>query len=222
MYAILDGVAWGQSKSTPERAYFFQMGAPEVLFTYAIISPGSGDNWTFRHYFWDTPEGAIPPQFHPTLRQIEYDNSNSTLRGLCTVPNPANDQIMETAPCASGTFDAGGLLALNLTSFGALISASNDTTVMSAVRAQDRGWSPGPSGPPSFILKEIDKVSGEPRETVVSTGVTKVSDCTELKVCIAGTGRTPGSVVDAEVLATLGLALMSQAKFASSCNEPKH
>ena len=222
MYAILDGKSYNDPRYVTNVAYFYQQGNPNALFTYEIANPDDDDLWTFTLRNWDTQQSSIPLDFYPTLQYVQYEFINDTMNGNCTVPTAPGSANTTSLACMTGMFDPGNFLHLNMTSAVPLnntanASATPSTTV--SLRAMDKQWSFSDDAP-SLILRQTDSVFSRLQELVLRTAVTKQSDCTELKVCLAGTGSGPGSVVGAEVMAPLGLILMRQADYALECTQP--
>lgn len=224
MYAILDAKSYNDPQYVTNKAYFYEQGHSDTLFTYEIANPGDADIWTFSLRTWDSMQSSIPLPMYPTLQFVQYDFVNSTLTGNCTVPiSPTNTNSSTISSiCLNGTYDPGNVLSFDLTSSIPLNNTSNATAVPSlttSLRSEDKQWSFSDDAP-SLILRQVDATRNTLEEIVLRTAVTKQSDCTELKVCLAGTGVSPGSVVGAEVLAPLGLILMRQADYAIYCTTP--
>lgn len=219
MYAVLDGKSSKDPRYGVNVVYFYEQGNPDTLYTYEIANPGGADSWTFGLRSWDTSQSSIPLNMYPTLQGVAYNFANKTVSGNCTVPDSTNSNNTTTLNCMSGTFDPNNVLSFLLTSAIPLNNTSNATSVSSTtslLRAVDKQWSFDDDAP-SLILREIDNSTNISQEIVLRTAVTKRSDCTELKVCLAGTGKASGSVVGAEVMAPLGLIMMSQADYALEC-----
>ena len=212
MYAVLHGLGNGASSTDTSSAWLYQPGDSNALGVFTLKNtPSWTTNWQFS-FLYTLP--TTPPSMHPIIRNITYFFTNSTLTGSCYVGR----SIMS---CLSGTFDTGSSLSLNITS-----SAPEDTSSgypdalatpkTTSLRAQDQGLTTT-GGAPSLIFREVDRTSGDLLEAVLRTGITKVSDCTQLKVCLSGTGASPGSIVGAEVLVPLGLLLKYQAEYSYDC-----
>ncbi|KAF7794555.1 hypothetical protein EIP86_005689 [Pleurotus ostreatoroseus] len=210
MYVILDGTAYNSPQTTKNVAYFYEQGHSDAMYTYELSNPDDGDIWTFHLREFDSEQSTIPIDLYPTLQLVQYDLVNETVTANCTTSTTST-------ACLSGTFDTGSPLYLNLTSSVPLNNTSNATALpqtTTALRSQDAHWSYRDQ-PPALILRELNGDSLG--QTVLKTTVAKVSDCTELKVCLSGTGAQP--IVGAEVMTPLGLMLMQQADYASYCTD---
>ena len=219
MFAVLDGVTSGDPSYVTVKAYFYGQGISDPYFTYELSNPDDDDVWTFKLRNWNVPQFSIPTLFYPTFQYVHYDFLNNTVSGNCTTPVSASDPDTTSSSCMSGTFDVGAYLALNLTSavplnttYGGIVPSTT-----SLLRSQDKQWMFGTSDAPSLILRQTDSTTETFLGTVLRTAVTKVSDCSLLKVCLSGTGGTLHSVVGAEVITSLGLLLEAQQDYAAWC-----
>ena len=222
MYAILDGSSSNDPQFMINTAYFYQKGNPEYLFSYQIDSD-SNDNkvGSFVLRDWGSEQSLIPVELYPTLQSVQYEFSNNTFTGNCSVPTSPTNASIVTESCTSGSFETGRYFPVNLTSnvpLNTTYAGTDPPSRKSLLRAVDAQWWYSDYAP-SLILQQTTSSaeSDAPLTTVLRTTVTKPSDCTELKACISGTGEYPGSVVGAEVMAPLGLILMAQANYASHC-----
>ncbi|GJE98892.1 hypothetical protein PsYK624_151290 [Phanerochaete sordida] len=196
---------------------------PTQLFTYEIASTDNGSNWRFSLQSWQTPQESIPLPFYPTLQSIHYDLGNQTMNGNCTlstVANATHDAVGNTTvvPCMSGTFDSGAHLFFNITSAVPLNNtlstsypaATPNVTALLAIPGN--GWA-FKGHQPALQLQE-EQPSGSLGNIVLRTATTKLSDKTQLKVCVAGPLDRQGATVQPEVLGPIGLILLSQANYA--------
>ena len=216
MYAILDGKA-EFGTTTIGAAFFYEHNSPTALFTYQLGNPENDDSYTFGVREWNTPQSGIPRDMYPTLQHIAYDYAAALLQGNCTISTAVVNPEVTAAQCLRGTFDVGHPLSLDITSNVPLNQTSPGTapSVTSLLRTQDRRWYLNKGDSPALILRLVDATSGELADEVLRTTVKKVSDCSQLKVCLKGTDREgPGSLVGAEILAPLGLILKRQQDFA--------
>ena len=69
-----------------------------------------------------------------------------------------------------------------------------------------------------MLLQNVDISTDRLTDTVLTTSLSKPHDCTELKVCLAGTGGYPGSIVGAEVMVPMGMLLMAQISEGAHCS----
>ena len=220
MYAILDGKTDNNSPYTFNLAYFYERGNPNALFTYRLTNPRGANIWGFNIAQWNTPQSNIPLDMYPTLSFISYDYSTGVVDGNCTVPmtSQPNDSPVAYVHCMRGSFNAGKQLSLDLTVSIGLNNTSAGTTlpsISSLLHTQDQRWYFDGEAP-ALILRQVDPTTNELQREVLRTTVKKVGDCTELKVCLLGTGRA-GGLVGAEVLAPLGLVLKRQGDYSVKC-----
>ena len=225
MFAVLDGRGYKNPSYTPQVVHFYQNtdDQPRLLFTYDVNSNSDSDLWTFALREFDVSQSVIPLYMYPTLQSVHYDFINDTLNGNCTLPVAPGASITNSTECMTGTFNPGNWLSFNTSSTVPLnTTLSSDPLprfVRTWTRAVDKEWFFGQDQPPSFILKTVDPLTDTLLQTVVRTAVIKPGDCTQLKVCIGGTGQ-PGGLVGAEVMAPLGLLMINQADYAYACTTP--
>ena len=220
MYAILDANAPTDPAFMIISAYFYGNGQRNPYFAFEL-APDPNDITLFNFQFrkWYGQQSNIPLEMYPTLQVVQYEFSNETFTANCTLPTSPTDSSGTSQLCASGIFDVGDWAPFNITSNIPLNNTFAGAPVPSAssmMRTVDKTWWYS-SQAPSMIMKEVDD-SNELTRTVLHTTTTKPSDCTELKVCLAGTGAYPGSVVGAEVMAPLGMLLMAQAVYGATCS----
>lgn len=221
MFAILDGRGFKDARYVPDVAHFYQGNSnPQLLFTYGLGDSSDADLWTFQLREFDMAQSLIPLDLYPTLQRVQYDFINDTLTGNCTVPVTPGNSTTNSTSCMTGTFNPNNWLSFNLTSQIYL----NDTTTFplssSVLRTVDKEWA-FTNDAPSLILNTVDPLTDALQpQTILRTAVTKRGDCTQLKVCLAGTGR-PGGLLGAEILAPLGLMMLRQADYSIQCTTPK-
>lgn len=220
MYAILDANAPTDPAFMLTSAYFYAAGGRNPLFAFEL-EPDANDNTIFNFQIrkWYTHQPDIPLLMYPTLQVVSYDFSNETFTANCTLPTSPTDPSGTSQECATGLFDVGDWVPFNITSnipLNTTFAGAPVPSVSSMMRTYDKHWWYSDAAP-SMILEQIDDDNNLVR-TVLRTATTKPSDCTELKVCLAGTGGYPGSVVGAEVMAPLGVLLMAQAVSGSVCS----
>ncbi|KAH8103628.1 hypothetical protein BXZ70DRAFT_926691 [Cristinia sonorae] len=218
MYAILDARGVKDASFTPNIAHFYSKGDVKPLFSYSVNDDSSSDLWTFQLREFDSPQGSIPLQQYPTLQQVRYDFINHTVMGNCTTLISPGSSATNSTSCTSGTFNPYDWLSFNLTSSVPLnnsISRLPPTTAHLGIIDKEWAFS---NDAPSLILQTTPDPQQLP---VLRTAVTKRSDCTQLKVCLAGVDGREGGVVGAEVLVPLGLILIRQSDYATFCTTPK-
>ena len=221
MYAILDGKSYDDARYVVDKAYFYQANSPNSLFTYELINPDDDDVWLFKLRTWDTPQSSIPLNMYPTLQSVQYQFINQTLTGNCTVPTSPIDNGTTSQACMTGTFDPGSYIPFNVTSnvpLNTTFAGAYVPTTTSQLRSVDEQWSYKHQRP-TLILKEVDSENAL-QDTILRTGLTRPRDCTEMKVCLAGSKKYPAGFVGAEVMAPLGLIMLRQADYAIYCTTP--
>ncbi|THH33628.1 hypothetical protein EUX98_g499 [Antrodiella citrinella] len=225
MFAVLDGRGYKDASFVPNVVHFYSGKSLHAtpLFTYIINSNSDSDLWTFELREFDDAQDQIPLDYYPTLQSVQYDFLNDTLTGNCTTPVAPGSSITNSTACMIGTYNPNDWLSFNITSNIPL----NDTTSGSPVpfttttlRTVDRQWSFS-NDVPSLILRTVDPLTNTLQREVLRTAVAKATDCTQLKVCLAGTGTT-GGLVGAEVLVPLGLVMIRQADYARTCGDPNY
>lgn len=224
MYAILDGKSYNSASYVKNVVYFFEETTNRWLYTYEVSNPNDDDQWYFRLREWNIDQAIIPLDDYPTLQSVGYNYVSYDLTGNCTIPASPTNFVgnTTTTSCVSGTFDPGNHLFFNITSAVPLNNTANANatkSVTTILKIEDNAWTYS-DAPPALILHQVDPETNALGQTVLRTAVANPHDCTELKVCIAGIEGREGSQVGAEVMAPLGVMLMSQSDYAIECTTP--
>ena len=220
MYAILDAASAKDPPFIINTAYFYEPKNPNALFSFDIqVDPNDNTIFVFQIRNWNTVQSDIPLDLYPTLQYIQYEFANGTVSGNCTLPTSPTDPSGTSQLCTTGTFDIGDFVPFNITtniSLNTTFASATVPAVKSTVRSTWKQWWYADHAP-AMWLKNVDIATDRLTSTVLKTALTKPRDCTELKVCLAGTGGYPGSVVGAEVMVPMGMLLLAQTLEGTSC-----
>ncbi|THH33627.1 hypothetical protein EUX98_g498 [Antrodiella citrinella] len=223
MFAVLDGRGYYDASYVPNVVHFYSGKSLHAtpLFTYIINSDSDSDLWTFELREFDNAQDQIPLDYYPTLQSVQYDFLNDTLTGNCTTPVAPGSSITNSTTCMTGTYNPNDWLSFNISSnipLNNTVSGSPVPPTTAVLRTVDKQWTYD-NDAPSLILKTVDPLTNSLQRQVLCTAVGWAADCTQLKVCLAGTG-TPGGLIGAEVLAPLGLVMIRQGDHAATCGQP--
>ena len=201
---VLDGRGYKDPLYIANTALFLTAGNSRPLFSFDLDWPDKS-SVRFRLRKFESPEESIEPQYTPVLREIVYDLVNVRVNGTCGT---------DATPCLSGNFELDRLmmdLKFNLT--------TDSPEVHSRAQSSDRSWT-WTDGHPAVIYKTLFD-DGSLGDAVLQTTVTRVNDCTRLKVCLAGSkAEGSGGVFGPDVLAPLGILLAKQSRYAWFCTKP--
>ena len=196
---VLDGRSYKEPPFVASVTKFYQSASSRQIFTFELQQTNlSTAVLQFRSFNADAT--TLPSQLVPSLRSITYSFDRRQLTGSC-------DGV--EGSCLNGTFDI-DWLAMDLT--------SNTTGAVIHTRSQSQHdrwlWD---QDSPSLVLRAVAD-DGTLGDIILQTAVSKVNDCTSLKVCINGSGNEP---VGPEVLAPLGIILSKQASHSYICTMPE-
>lgn len=220
MVVVLDVKAFTDPTTIPNVAHFYSNSPspahPTALFTYEFTTSDNDDLGLFSLRSWDAPQSSIPLALYPTLQAVQYVFTNDSLSGNCTLPqSAAANASTSVVPCMSGTFDPGAHLHFNITSavpLNTTLASAYSAGVAPATAAlgiAEKEWDVSGYAP-AVKLQQAD-ADGQLGAPVLKTTVTKPTDVTQMKVCVAGVQGRANGLVAPEVLAPLGLIVMSLA-----------
>lgn len=189
---VLNAKAYRGPVYQPNLALYFQGNTP--LYTYDIFQ-SSADLWSFDIRTIDSPDLARNQSalLYPSITKVTYNFIDNSVSGNCH-----SRYSNTTSLCIIGSFNPNDYLSFNLTDL-----RSNLTTY---IRAVDKQWA-FYHRPPSVLLKDSNGA------LVLRTDITKLGDCTQLKVCAAQNNG-------AGITVPIGLILIRHIDYAIYCTTP--
>ena len=195
-HVVLEGRGSKQPMFVANSARFYAQNSQQPLFTFDLEQTNFSSA-TFRFREFNVEATSLSSELVPTLQSISYDFDNRQLSGAC------NNM---TGSCLDGSFNMDRLtvdMSYNITG----------TSVHSRTQAEHNRWV-WKKSKPSLILRALTD-NGALGDKILQTAVTKVNDCTSLKVCISG---GVGGLVGPDVLAPLGIIFTKHAAYSHFCS----